>query len=128
MALIVNMDGWVRGLGLELMRMLLLDLIQPDVIVRIEVRPTHPPTHPPTYLPWKNKQLIIQRTVAHSNRLLFLYPSTHSNRLLLLFLLYPPTHSPTHSPTHPLTSHRDKPRQLSSTYLLLFLPTPKSYP
>ena len=32
--------------------------------------PTHPPTHPPTHCP----------TVAHSNRLLFLYLPTHSTR------------------------------------------------
>jgi len=36
--LLVNMDGWVRGLGLELMRMLLCDLLAPDVVVKMEVR------------------------------------------------------------------------------------------
>ncbi|GAB5036836.1 Hypothetical protein NocV09_05100050 [Nannochloropsis oceanica] len=34
--LLVNMDGWVRGLGLELMRMLLCDLLAPDVVVKME--------------------------------------------------------------------------------------------
>ena len=74
-----------------------------------EVRPpTHPPTHPPTsYVQYLIQTTcvssILPPTVAHSNRLLLIYPPTqpprtaaHSNRLRLL---YPPTHPPTHPPT-----------------------------
>jgi len=36
--LVINLDGWVRGLGLELMRVLLQDVLVPDVVVKMQVR------------------------------------------------------------------------------------------